>query len=207
MDLEADPERAAALCVSAQTRLLAAVALLDRADVARASRLPGWSVGHVLTHLARNADAHARRLLGALRGEDVTKYPGGAAQREQDIEDGAGRSVHELMQDLAGSQRRLEQLFSECAAAGWPGRQLMGGTHYPATGCPAHRLREVEVHHVDLDIGYRPTDWPTEYIAWELPGLLASVPDRLTAREDRAALLAWLAGRGASPTGLTLDPW
>jgi len=202
-DLEADPERAAALCTSAQTRLLAAVTLLDDADVRRASRLPGWSVAHVLTHLARNADAHARRLAGALRGEDVGRYPGGAAQRERDIEDGAGRSAHELTQDLARSQQRLEQLFTECAAAGWPGREMFGGAHYPATGCPAHRLREVEVHHVDLGIGYR----PAEYLAWELPGLLASVPDRLHAREDRAALLAWLAGRADSPTGLVLDPW
>jgi maleylpyruvate isomerase len=207
VDLEADPGRAAALCTSAQARLVARVALLDDADVRRASRLPGWSVGHVLTHLARNADAHARRLTGALRGEDVGKYPGGTAQRERDIEDGAGRSATELVRDLSLSQQRLEQLFTECAAAGWPGSRLMGGSHYPATGCPAHRLREVEVHHVDLDIGYGPADWPADYVAWELPGLLATVPDRLRSREDRAAVLAWLAGRRASPTDVELDPW
>jgi len=206
-DLEADPERAAALCITAQTRLLAAVELLDDGDVRRASRLPGWSVGHLLTHLARNADAHARRLTGALRGEDVGKYPGGTAQRELDIEAGAGRSARELIEDLAQSQQRLEQLFTECSAAGWPGGQLMGGSHYPATGCPSHRLRKVVVHHVDLGIGYEPADWPTEYLAWELPGLLASVPDRLRSREDRAAVLAWLAGRGPSPTGVVLRPW
>ncbi|MGH9105508.1 MAG: maleylpyruvate isomerase N-terminal domain-containing protein [Acidimicrobiales bacterium] len=34
------------------------------------SRLPGWSVGHVLAHLARNAEGYARRLEGALEGED-----------------------------------------------------------------------------------------------------------------------------------------
>ncbi|QXG76611.1 maleylpyruvate isomerase family mycothiol-dependent enzyme [Modestobacter sp. L9-4] len=207
VDLEADPGRAAELCTRAQARLLAAVEVLADADVRRASRLPGWSIGHVLTHLARNADAHARRLAGALDGQDVAKYPGGAAQRARDIEDGAGRSAAELVQDLAVSQQRLEQLFTACAAAGWPGRRLLGGAHYPATGCPAHRLREVEVHHVDLDIGYGPADWPAEFVAWELPGLLASVPDRLRSREDRAAVLAWLTGRGASPTGLRLDPW
>jgi len=155
VDLEADPERAAALCISAQARPLAAVALFTDADVRRSSRLPGWSVGHLLAH----------------------------------------------------SQQRLEQLFTECSAAGWPGRQLMGGSPHPATGCPAHRFREVEVHHVDLGIGYEPADWPTEHLAWELPGLLASVPDRLRSREDQAALLAWLAGRAGFPVGLTLDPW
>jgi maleylpyruvate isomerase len=207
VDLESAPERAAALCTSAQARLLAAVALLTDADVRRSSRLPGWSVGHLLTHLARNADAHSRRLAGALRGEDVEKYPGGSAQREGDIEAGAGRPARALIEDLAGSQQRLEQLFAECSAAGWPGAQLMGGSHYPATGCPAHRLREVEMHHVDLGIGYGPADWPTDYLAWELPGLLASVPDRLRSPQDRAAVLAWLAGRAGLPADLTLDPW
>ena len=207
VDLEADPERAATLCTSAQARLLAAVALLTDADVRRSSRLPGWSVGHLLTHLARNADAHSRRLAGALRGEDVGKYPGGLTQREQDIEAGAGRSATQLLDDLAHSQQRLEQLFTECSAAGWPGRELMGGSHYPATGCPSHRLREVEMHHVDLGIGYEPADWPTDYLIWELPGLLASVPDRIRSPEDRAAVLAWLAGRAGLPAGLTLDPW
>ena len=146
VDLEADPERAAVLCTSAQRRLLAAVTLLDDVDVARASRLPGWSVGHVLTHLARNADAHTRRLAGALRGEDVGKYPGGETQRAHDIAVGAGRSARELVADLAQSQQRLEQVFTACSAAGWPGGDLLGGSHYPATGCPAHRLREVDVH-------------------------------------------------------------
>lgn len=144
VDLEADPGRAAELCTRAQARLLAAVEVLADADVRRASRLPGWSIGHVLTHLARNADAHARRLAGALDGQDVAKYPGGAAQRARDIEDGAGRSAAELVQDLAVSQQRLEQLFTACAAAGWPGRRLLGGAHYrpPAarpTGCARWR--------------------------------------------------------------------
>lgn len=45
-----------------------------------------------------------------------------------------------------------------------------------------HRLREVEMHHVDLGLGYTLLDWPQEYLAWDLPVLLASVPDRLVAR-------------------------
>ncbi|MHB1536709.1 MAG: maleylpyruvate isomerase N-terminal domain-containing protein, partial [Acidimicrobiales bacterium] len=84
IDLEADPERAAGLCRAAQARLLAALRNLDDGQARLPSRLPGWSVGHVITHLARNADAHARRLAGALQGEDVAKYPGGSAQRERE---------------------------------------------------------------------------------------------------------------------------
>jgi maleylpyruvate isomerase len=42
---------------AATERLLHAVGALDNAAVTQSSRLPGWTRGHVLTHLARNADA------------------------------------------------------------------------------------------------------------------------------------------------------
>jgi maleylpyruvate isomerase len=206
IDLEGDPERAAALCRSAQARLLATLGDLDDIGARARSRLPGWSVGHLVTHLARNADAHGRRLAGALRREDAAKYPDGPGQREREIAEGAGRPARELVADLARSQESLEELFRRCSAAGWPGRDLVEGAGYPATGTPAHRLREVEVHHVDLGLGYEPTDWPADYVAWDLPWFLATVPDRLGTPGDRAALLAWLAGRSSLPSGLALDP-
>lgn len=205
-DLEADPERAAALCRRSQERLLADLQSLNDSEARRPSRLPGWTVGHVITHLARNADAHARRLAGSLRGEDVPKYPGGAAQRGREIAEGAGRPAPELITDLAESQRTLEELFDECSAAGWPGSDLFGGDGYPATGSPAHRLREVEVHHVDLGIGYEPRDWPPDYVAWDLTCFLETVPERLHSAKDRTALLAWLAGRAPLPASMVLDP-
>ena len=59
--------------------MLGTVAKLTDEDVLSPTRLPEWTVGHVLTHLARNADGHTRRLEAALRGEDVARYPGGRA--------------------------------------------------------------------------------------------------------------------------------
>ncbi|HEY5244074.1 MAG TPA: maleylpyruvate isomerase N-terminal domain-containing protein, partial [Acidimicrobiales bacterium] len=73
------------------------LALLDRIggltdEQARsASQLPDWTVGHVLTHLARNGDSVVRRLEGAARGETVDQYPGGYAGRASEIAVGAGR--------------------------------------------------------------------------------------------------------------------
>jgi len=50
-------------------RLRATLAGLTDADARGPSLLPGWSVGHVLTHLARNADSLVRMLKAAARGD------------------------------------------------------------------------------------------------------------------------------------------
>lgn len=63
------------------------------------------------------------------------------------------------------------------------------------------------MHHVDLGVGYEPTDWPDEYVAWDLGVLLLTVPERLTDGSQRRQLMAFLAGRGPLQPGLTLEPW
>ena len=97
-----DEELAATIagCTTAHRRLSETLASVD-ADVARRpSRLPDWTVGHVLTHLARNADSHVRMLQGALAGEAVEQYPGGYEQRSRDIDAGAGRDAADLRADV-----------------------------------------------------------------------------------------------------------
>lgn len=165
MDLKHDPERAAQLCGEAHGRLVHRVGSLTAEDVRSPSLLPGWTVGHVVIHLARNADAHARRLSAALRGEDVPKYSGGDSQRRDEIDGAARHPAQEIMADLLASVAALEQVFSRCSTAGWPNGHFLGGGNYGAAACPAHRLREVEMHHVDLGLGYSPLDWPEEYVA------------------------------------------
>jgi maleylpyruvate isomerase len=207
VNLESDPERASQLCREAQARLMDRVAELTDDDVSTASHLPGWTVGHVLTHLARNADAHARRLVGSLRGLDVPKYGNGQEQRSAEIETGAHRSASDIIADLATSLSHLEEVFTRCAAAGWPNGHFLGGGDYGVAACPAHRLREVEMHHVDLGLRYTPLDWPDEYVAWDLPVLLASVPERIGSSSERRRFMAWLAGRGPLKGVPTLDAW
>ncbi|WP_207797235.1 maleylpyruvate isomerase N-terminal domain-containing protein [Arthrobacter glacialis] len=207
MDLESNPEMASRLCREAQGRLMRRMAQLTDADVQSPSRLPAWTVGHVLTHLARNADAHARRLSGALSGNNVPKYESGEQQRSTEIEDGATRSAGEIIADLQASMDSLEEIFTQSTAAGWPNGHFLGGGNYGVAGCPAHRLREVEMHHVDLGLGYTPLDWPDEYVAWDLPQLLATAPERLDSSNSRRLFMAWLAGRGPLDSGTTLNPW
>src|SRR6476661_3698601 len=65
----------------AEARFLATIRGLSDGDVAHPTGLPGWTVGHVLTHVARNADSHCRRSHAAARGEVVEQYVGGYAGR------------------------------------------------------------------------------------------------------------------------------
>ena len=207
MDLEKNPSIAARLCRESHTELSRQVSGLDDEIMRQSSRLPSWTVGHVLTHLARNADAHSRRLAGAINGEDVPKYANGPEQRRQEIEDGARRTAAEILADLESSNRQLDVLLEQCEREGWPNADFMGGGHYGAGGCPAHCLREVQMHLVDLGLGYTPSQWPKDYVEWELDNLLASVPERLASSKARTELVAWLAGRSPLNEDFALEPW
>lgn len=195
------------LCRSGHRRVIETVNGLDEAAVRRPSLLPGWSVGHVLTHLARNADGHARRLEGALRGEEVPRYPGGPAGRDSDIEAGAARPAGDLAADVASSNERLEEVWTRSADAGWPSRELLADDTWRTPESPWRRLREVEVHHADLGLDYGPEDWPDAYLEWELPRALQTVPGRIADPGDARRFLAWLIGRRGDPGGMQLGPW
>ena len=206
--MEMQPDVAIVLTQAAHQRLRATVLTIDDETVGRPSRLPGWTVGHVLTHIARNADGHSRRLEGALNGIEIARYPGGPAQREADIEAGAQRTARELYQDVDRSRaKRLEEIWASSVAEGWPNAQLVAADRYPTTGDPVRRLREVEVHHVDLGLGYEVTDWPDEYVEWELPVALERLPRRLANDKDAHRLLGWLTGRSPNLDGIDLPPW
>ncbi len=205
--MEIEPPLAIQLSHTAHQRLLATVAAIDDATVRRPSRLPGWTIGHVLTHIARNADGHTRRLEGALNGIEVPRYPGGPAERDRDIEAGAARTARQLYEDIDESAKHLEAAWERSAAAGWPNAQLLATDRFPTTGSPVRRLREVEVHHVDLGLEYEVTDWPKEYVEWELPRALERLPKRLANDKDANRLLGWLTGRSPNLDGLELPPW
>lgn len=206
-DLSTEPRRAAELVRLAHQRLLGTASGLDDAQIRRASLLPEWSIGHVLTHLARNADGHSRRLAAALLGADEPRYPGGAQQRRDEIDEGEGRPAAQILRDLQESCGRLDGVLAAMDAAGWPHPELLGRDSYGTSEEPAHRLREVEMHHVDLGLEYTSADWPQEYVAWDLPQLLATVPQRWGSLSSQHRLLAWLAGRADPQDAPQLDPW
>jgi len=194
-------------CSTSHLRLLDTVAGLDEAGVRDPSRLEGWTRGHVLTHLARNADAHTRMLGAALRGQSVEAYAGGREERATAIEAGAGRDVAMLLDDVTRSISDLESAWAAMTPDAWDGHGLSRGREWPCRAMPYFRWREVEMHHVDLGVGYDTEDWPEEYVRRELALTLATVPGRLADGSQRRALLAWLTGRSPSPGELDLAGW
>ncbi|WP_084523770.1 maleylpyruvate isomerase family mycothiol-dependent enzyme [Nocardia inohanensis] len=180
--------------VAAATELLLESARkLTDADLVEPSLLPGWTRGHVLAHLSRNADSLVNLLLWARTGIETPQYAS-MYLREADIEAGAPRPLREQLEDLAASAERWLALARVMPADRWPAivRNRQGG-EMPATRVPWMRLVEVEIHHVDLVLGYTPADWSEAFLARLLPQAVA----------DRAAL----AGPGftvhATDTGYT----
>jgi maleylpyruvate isomerase len=144
-------------------------------DVHGPSLLPGWTRGHVLTHVARNADAISRALDGALRGEIVARYPQGRARRDADIQAGAVRGCAEQIADVRDSAGRLDQLFAAVADAdGW---ELTADDRSAARWVRA-RWREVEIHRVDLAGAYTADQWPATFIRHLLPKLVDGLGER-----------------------------
>ncbi len=183
---------------ASHARLHLTVRGLDDDQVRRPSLLPGWSIGHVITHLARNADSVVRRLVAAQGGNVVDQYPGGAAGRAAEIDDGAGRSAQDLANDLEAADLALDDLVGTIPAEVWERQVRRGGAAGPLM--PAHRMlrsrwREVEVHHVDLGLTYTPADWPAALVDLLLPDLVAG----LAARTDPVALAAWAMDRAEAP--------
>ena len=221
----------------AHRRLLETVAALTDDDVGRPSRLAGWTVGHVLAHLARNADSHVGMLVAAARGEVAAQYPRGATQRADDIAAGARRPARELVADVAATTARLEATWDAMAPDVWQngwGRMAVAGEVRVAE-LPFRRWRETEIHHRDLGLGFGVDDWSAPYVDRELGFQLAALASRLlegAAVEIRATdtrdswvvappgasepvvvsaprrrIVAWLVGRDAPPGAPALGPW
>lgn len=201
----------------AQRRFDAAIAGLDDAGARRPSRLPGWTVGHLLTHVARNADSHVRRADAAVLGRSVDQYPGGWAGREAEIEAGAARPAHELVADVTASADAVAAAWRAVPDRAWANlTRDVGGRERPLRALVGRRWQELEVHVVDLDRGLSHRDWSDDFVAVWLPRLRAErAEDRLptgTVRPEPGQLderdeLAWRYGRLSRRDLPDLGPW
>jgi maleylpyruvate isomerase len=182
------------------------------------SLLPGWSRGHLLTHLARNADGLRNLLTWARTGATTPQYSS-PQERSEGIERGAGRPAAELLADLAESAAALDAAAASLPEEAWAAHVAWHAAWYTLW----RRLTEVEIHHVDLGLGYSRADWPEAFAAYSLeqyaeffdaedaPAAVLRAPDarvvvRIGPPADQPAttvtgpvrdLLAWLTGRSA----------
>ena len=168
-----DLDRDLAGAAKAHDVVIAALQDLTDEQARRPSLLPGWTVGHVLTHIARNAEGHVRMFSAAVRGEVAAMYPGGRDQRNHDIEAGAGRPAAELAADVTATAAQIESVWAEMPAQAWAGRGLTVAGELAMADLVFIRWREVTVHHADLGLGYSWSDWDTEYVRLELARLFA----------------------------------
>ena len=220
--MTADPLALLAELDRATRRVLATAETLT--DPSAPSALPGWTQGHVLTHIARNADSMCNLVTWARTGVETPQYPS-REHRDKGIEAGAGRPLPELIADVRDSADRFASAAGDLPAEAWTFELALPGGPQKAAVIPWRRLREVEVHHVDLGATYTPADWP-ESFAHRL--LHEAAKDQaglsLTLRADSLghpvpvgsggeptisgpayALAAWLIGR-SSGTDLSVDP-
>jgi maleylpyruvate isomerase len=171
-------------------RLLDTAGRLDDAGVAGPSLLPGWTRGHVLAHIARNADGLTNLLTWARTGIRTPQYPSWQS-RNDDIEAGAGRPASTHADDLRAAVDRFAGAAAEMTPAAWA-VVLDTENPQPAARIPWRRLREVEVHHVDLAAGYGPADWPDAFSH----RLLHEVCAHLRERPEASPLLVHAADLG-----------
>jgi maleylpyruvate isomerase len=168
----------------ATARLLRTVAAFDAAHVAAPSLLPGWTRGHLLTHVARNADGFVNLLTAARTGEQIPMYASADA-RTADIEAGADRPLAALLDDLRRSSERFVEAVDAMPVEAWATTVETRHGPWPAALLVWGRLREIEVHHVDLAAGYRPADWPDAFAQ----RLLHEVATGLAGRPEAPAMV------------------
>jgi maleylpyruvate isomerase len=180
-------------------RLLVTSAAVTDAQAREPSLLPGWTRGHVLTHIARNADGMVNLLRGARTGTPIPMYPSTRA-RDDDIMAGADRPAVDLATDVRESAEAFAAAAASLPGDAWTAEvRALRGPSFPAFGLLDRRLSEVEIHHVDLAAGYRPADWPGEFVT----DALDRVADSFTGRDDAPRCLIWATG---APHGYRIGP-
>jgi maleylpyruvate isomerase len=208
----------------ATERLTGSIEDVRSEDLEQTSLLPGWSRSHVLVHLARNADGLRNLLLSARTGEPLRMYAS-PQTREADIVAGVTRPAEVIIADVVEASRRFLVEAAAFPEDRWTNEVTFtsGGPNplpISAERVVELRLAEVEIHHVDLDLGYSFGDVPA-FLAGQLladfvcrydqqstrfalelddhPGGVGCVRsgDLPVVRGSLADALAWLTGRSS----------
>ena len=180
--------------------LIRTAAALDDETIRVASLCEGWTRAHVLSHIARNADALGNLVGWAITGIPRAMYDSPGA-RDADIAAGSTRLAMEIFTDLEDSAARFASLASGLGDASIrvevemrAGRKVLGGQ------LPTLRLMEVVFHHVDLSAGYTFADADPGFVQ----RAISIAIERFTASDGAPAITlrsdeggSWSIGEGA----------
>ena len=117
--MDDEVRRSMARIGEATDRLLASAGALTDTGVREPSLLPGWTRGHVLTHIARNADGLGNLLRWARTGITTPMYASREARRRhpsRTAERSVGRTLHSPRKPHAPSRQAW------AAPCGWSTR-------------------------------------------------------------------------------------
>ena len=175
------------------------------------SLLPGWSRAHVVAHLALNAEGLAAALRGVLAGEPAAMYDSDD-RRDSDIHDLARAHHSEIRDRLLCGTTVLHDLFAAVPDDVWETRvdRTPGGRSMRTSSLPSMRLRELEIHHVDLGAGYTTRDWSAPFSILLVDAMTRRLapPARLEVRPldvDRTWIVGPDAADGEVVTGPVAD--
>lgn len=198
----------------------------DTAWAGQPSGLPGWTRAQVVGHLAGNAYGLLNLGEWAASGVVTPMYPS-PEDRSAEIDRRAALPWPALVADVhAGAELLAARLGTLQEPVSARTLRLGSGAPVAAVDLASTRIREIEIHRVDLGAEYQPIDWPEPFILRTLGqltpffrthrdvpvGVLRSVdsgrcwevgsagPDLLGTEAD---LLAWLVGRPPGPLRTT----
>jgi maleylpyruvate isomerase len=143
------------------------------------------------------------------------QYPHGAEGRAADIGAGSVRSWDDLVDDVRSTGAALATRWAE--HDDWTGTATTLGGDRALASLPFLRQREVEIHRVDLGLGYEFASMPSEYVRRELRMMemlwKARKPMGMTPLPTEAlrapphVRLSWMTGRADIPGLPPADLW
>lgn len=195
--------------------LYRAVDDLDDAGMRTPSGLAGWTRGHLVSHLARNADGLVNLLHWARTGIESPMYLS-PADREADIEEGANRLAQVQQEDLRAADERFFMATEVMSELDWEVTvATMHGVPMSVSLVPWMRLSEVLVHHVDLGVGAgfdtvvelagEQVDWFIDFVVTRYDNRSSVPAVRLTVELPSGAEQVWSLGSGGAPQDVRLS--
>jgi maleylpyruvate isomerase len=215
----------------ASERLEQVLHQLDNSAVRRPSLLPDWTVGHVLAHIALNAEAFVRCADDLLAGRPGVMYPGGVESRSTDIDRLSHAGASTLADRVAEANARFAESWRRpppvgaCSTA--PNSQ-----GFSSATIIDRRLREIEVHGTDTGLpSLAPDQWSDAFVLANLAPQWATVARRVAEpvnllddqggcwqvrvgtdatepiERTRRQILAWILDRRRDHQLPTLQPW